>query len=68
MSLINCLAFKMNEVDSSIFKGNLLITREFTFNEMENKVREMSIGLDLKVIGKNIIKEDHEISSVLSKV
>ena len=55
MSLVNCLAVKMNEVDATIFKSNLLLVKEVSFVEMESKIKEMASGLDLKVIGRKLI-------------
>ena len=66
-SLINCLTFKMSEVDASIFRASLLLEKEITFSSMENKIREMSKGLNLFIIGRNMISENHEISSVLER-
>ena len=68
MSLVNCLAIKMNEVDATIFKSNLLLVKEVSFVEMESKIKEMASGLDLKVIGRKLIEEDVEITSVKGKV
>ena len=67
-SMVNCLTFKMNYTDASIFRNSLLINKEVNFIEIEKRLQELSKGLDLKVIGKNMIKEDRNIASILSRV
>lgn len=66
--MVNCLTFKMNYTDASIFRNSLLINKEVNFIEIEKRLQELSKGLDLKVIGKNMIKEDRNIASILSRV
>ena len=58
----------MNYTDASIFRNSLLINKEVNFIEIEKRLQELSKGLDLKVIGKNMIKEDRNIASILSRV
>ena len=68
MSLIDCLAIKLNKSDSLIFQNCLTIGKELNFLEMQKSLMAMSKGLNLKVIGKNMIKEDSEVVSVFEKI
>ena len=67
LGLINCLAVKMNEADASVFKDNLMLVGEMNFIEMEKKVKQMYKGLDLKIVAKNMLAENVEISSIIKK-
>jgi hypothetical protein len=55
LSLVCCLTSKMNEKDAEVFRSNLLRSGEMSFVTLEREVREMSKGLNLQVIGKNLI-------------
>ena len=65
LSLIDCLAIRLNQSDSLISRNCLTMGKDINFLEMQKSLMEMSKGLNLKVIGKNMIKEDSEAASVL---
>ena len=67
LGIINCLAIRMSESEASVFRNNLMLVREINFTEMWKKVKEMHKGLDLKVVAKNMLAANAEVSSIFKR-
>lgn len=64
ISLVSIIASQMDHKDSQVFKFNLIDRRELTLMGLEKGIQEMSRGLNLKIIGINMLSENTEISFV----
>ena len=64
VSLVNVIAEKMEAKDSQVFKFNLIDRRELTFVGLEKGIQEMSKGLNIKIIGINMVSENVDIAFV----
>lgn len=66
--LVSVVAQKLDLKDRKVLESNLFCGVEVNFVNLENRIKELSKGLSLKVVGKAMVEQIPEVALVTSKV